>query len=200
MTEQVRSTRLRKMILVALFSAIMWALYLAGIGIIPIGPANVTVLHIPVIIGTLVCGLPGGLILGLFFGITSVITAFTKTSALVAPMLAQSPVLVVVMSIVPRLLIPVVTWAVARLYRNRTLSLGVSSVCGSLTNTIFYLGFMLAFYWILGIENATLLGVIGGVALTNGIAEAIASAILTVPVCLTLDRFARPTKKQLSEE
>ena len=80
---------------------------LTPIGIIPIPPANVTLMCLPVIIGTLTTSLGLGMVLGLVFGITSVIRAFTAPSVLVVPFWGASPALVVVMSVVSRLLIPV---------------------------------------------------------------------------------------------
>lgn len=97
-----------------MLAAVTLVLGLTNIGIIPIPPANVTTMHIPVIIGAILCGPKVGLFLGAVFGLTSVWKAFTATSSLVAPLLAASPVLVIVMSLGSRLLVPVVAGAVYR--------------------------------------------------------------------------------------
>ena len=59
---------------------------------------------------------------------------------------------------------------------------------GSLTNTVFYLGLMLLFYVWVGLENPTLLRTVGIVALTAGLPEAAAAAIITAPVLMALKK------------
>ncbi len=167
-----------------MLAAVTLVLAFTSIGIIPIPPANVTTMHIPVIIGTLVCGLRVGLVLGGIFGITSVIKAFTATSALVAPLLAESPLLVIVMAVGARLLIPVVVYLIAKAFRNkyRTFGIALSSAAGSLTNTVCYLGLMLLFYVAVGLDSAKVLGIIAGVGALNGSLEAAAAVILCTPI------------------
>jgi len=53
---------------------------------------------------------------------------------------------------------------------------------------VFYLGLMLAFYWLLGIDNPALLGTIGTITLTAGLPEAAAAAIIATPVMAALMR------------
>lgn len=52
-----------------MLAAVTLVLGLTNIGIIPIPPANVTTMHIPVIIGAILCGSKVGLLLGLVFWI-----------------------------------------------------------------------------------------------------------------------------------
>ena len=54
--------------LTALFAALVFLLGLTPLGLIPLGFIYVTILAMPVIIGTLVLGLRTGLLLGLAFG------------------------------------------------------------------------------------------------------------------------------------
>ncbi len=169
--------------------AVTLVLSLTNIGIISIPPANVTTMHIPVIIGTLVCGLNVGLSLSLIFGLTSVYKAFTATSALVAPLMEQSPVLVIVMAIGARLLIPVVTHLVYMAFQKKKhahIGTGVAAVAGTLTNTVCYLGLMLLFYVLTGIDSATVLGIIAGVGALNGSLEALAALILCTPIVIAV--------------
>ena len=94
----------RQLTLTALFIALVVLLGLTPLGLIPLGFINVTILHIPVIIGALVLGLKGGLILGCAFGLVSTLRAFgipLPASALVSNLMAESPLLVVVMSMLP---------------------------------------------------------------------------------------------------
>ena len=60
--------KLRNLVLLALFIALIFLLGQTPLGLIPLGWCNVTLLVIPVAVGTLYMGLKNGLILGLAFG------------------------------------------------------------------------------------------------------------------------------------
>ena len=112
----------RQLTLTAMFIALVVLLGLTPLGLIPLGFINVTILHVPVIIGTLALGLKGGVVLGLAFGIVSTLRAFgipLPASVLVSNLIAESPLLVVVMSMFPRLMVPLVTYGVHRLMAGR---------------------------------------------------------------------------------
>jgi len=170
--------KITHMVLLALFTALIILLGFTPLGLIPLGFINVTILCVPVIIGTLLLGLKDGLFLGLMFGLVSVISAFTKPSALVSTLMGASPVLMIVMSIIPRLLVPVVSYGVYRLLKRAKGASAIAAACGSLTNTIFYLGLMLLFYVLCGIDTASVLALIGGTALIAGACEAAANAVI----------------------
>lgn len=185
--------QLGNLVLLALFVALIVLLGFTPLGLIPLGFINVTILCVPVIVGTLYMGWKNGLILGLAFGLTSFASALMKPSALVSTLMGASPVLVALMSIVPRLLVPLAAYAVhARLRGKReNLAVGVAAVCGSLTNTVFYLGLMLLFYVLCGIDTASVLSLIGGTALIAGTCEAVAAAVLCTPILLALRRLKK---------
>ena len=136
---------------IGVFMAIVLLLGLTPIGIIPLGIINLTVLHIPVIVGAIVLGWKAGLLLGATFGLTSFVKAAgLMPSVAASAMFTASPILCFIMSVLPRLLVPLVAYGVyTRLKKNDKLkkaSMPVAAVCGSLTNTVFYLGLMLLCY------------------------------------------------------
>ena len=175
----------------AMLAALTFVLGMTPIGIIPIPPANVTIMHIPVIIGTLVCGLKTGLLLGGVFGLTSSIRAFTAPSALIAPVMGVSPILAIFISVASRLMIPVVTYFVNKLISKKSdkIAVPVASALGTITNTVCYLGLMLLTYVSFGIDSTTLLSVIGGVGALNGSCEAAAAVIICTPVVFAVRKF-----------
>ncbi len=183
--------KLRDFVLLALFVALIVLLGFTPLGLIPLGFINVTILCVPVIVGALYMGWKNGLLLGLAFGLTSFISALMKPSALVSTLMGASPVLVALMSILPRLLVPMVAYGVYTRLRSKqeNLAVGVAAVCGSLTNTVFYLGLMLLFYVLCGIDTASVLSLIGGTALIAGTCEAIAAAVLCTPILMALCRI-----------
>lgn len=179
--------------LTALFVALILLFGFTPVGMIPLGFINVTILHIPVIVGTLLLGLKTGLLFGACFGTVSALSAFGifgTPSTLAATLVAASPALALIMCYVPRLLVPVVTTLVYRLIArgrvNSKRAVPFASVLGSLTNTVFYLGLMLLFYVIMGIDHANLLALIGGTGLIAGTSEAVVAAIIATPVLAAL--------------
>ena len=98
----------RELVQTAIFVALILLLGLTPIGMIPLGFINLSLLGIPVVIGTLLLGLRRGLLLGLCFGAVSAMKAFGlfgAPSTLVATLMAQSPVLAMIMTFLPRLLV-----------------------------------------------------------------------------------------------
>ena len=177
----------------ALFIALVLLLGLTPIGLIPLGFINVTILCVPVIVGTLLLGLKTGLILGFCFGAVSALSAFGiygTPSALAGALVSASPLLAAVMCFLPRLLVPVATPLTYRLIaKNRPKikrAVPFAAVAGSLTNTVFYLGLMLLFYALCGIDASPVLTLIGGTGLIAGGCEAAVAAVLCTPILAAL--------------
>ncbi len=175
----------------ALLVALVLLLGLTPLGLIPLGFIYVTILCLPVLIGTLLLGLPTGLLLGLAFGGVSAFKLFTAPSTLAGALLGASPLLALVMTIGPRLLIPVV----AHLVYHRLLGTGasrlaapVASALGSLTNTVLYLGLMLLFYGLAGLNSTAVQSLIIGTGVIAGTAEAVVAALIVPPVLYALQK------------
>ena len=195
---KMKDKKIRTMTLTAILIAITLVLGLTNIGIISIPPANVTTMHIPVIIGALLLGPKTGLLLGFMFGLTSVWKAFTATSSLVGPLLAESPVLVIIMSVLSRLMIPIVAYLVYKMIakKKESVALVAGPVAGTLTNTVCYLGLMLLFYTLTGINSAKVVAVITGAGLKNGSLEALAAALICGPVIYAVRKSMNTDTKE----
>ncbi|MGN0972963.1 MAG: ECF transporter S component [Aristaeellaceae bacterium] len=185
--------QLNNLVLLALFVGLIFLLGQTPLGLIPLGWCNVTLLVIPVAIGTIYMGLKSGLVLGLAFGATSMVSALIKPSVLVGTLMGASPLAVVVMTFLPRLCIPLVIWGVYNLLakKQKHIAVAVAAACGSLTNTILYLGLMLIFYMMAGIDNTAVLTAIGATAGGAGPCEAIAAALICPPILTALWRVRR---------
>ncbi len=183
----------------AFFIALILLFGSTPFGLIPLGFVNVTILAIPVVIGTIVLGIVPGLILGFCFGLISMLSMFgmtmTAPSALASALAAANPGLAIVMCFAPRLLVPVVTHLTFRSLagpeRRKKSALPIAAVVGSLTNTVFYLGLMLLFYTMVGLDSTKLRGIIAGVGLIAGGSEAVVNAILTTPIVMALWKVER---------
>jgi uncharacterized membrane protein len=162
-------------------------------------------------------GLSVGLILSLVFGLTSMFQALGIAlipNAFGMWLLSNFPLQAVITIIIPRLLIPVVTWLVYKsISRNarglrEKLAIGISAFAGSICNTIFFLGFL----YILMLPNATALAsslmttpdglftAIVSIGAINGLPEAAVSILLTIPVVVAIKATTRKKEIKIQEK
>ena len=152
------------------------------LGNIPIPPLNPTIIQITVIVAAFVLGTKDGIIIGGIWGIVRLIKAYTLPTTPLDFLLFTNPLI----SILPRLLIGLTAGLVFQYFHKRNkdqIGMVVGAVVGSLTNTVFVLGFIALLYGgeysaALGVAPSGLMAALGVVVATNGVAEAIASAIL----------------------
>ena len=168
------------------------------LGYFSLSVINVTILCVPVIIGTLLLGLRTGLLLGFFFGLLSTLSAFgimDTPSTLAATLVAANPALAIIMCFLPRLMVPTVAHFVYILFssgkRASAKAVPYAAICGSLTNTILYLGLMLLFYVIMGINSENVLKIIGTTSLLAGSLEAIIAALISTPILTALWKVSK---------
>ena len=175
-----RNGNLVNLVTLALLMALIFLMGQTPLGLIPLGFCNVTLLVIPVAVGTLFMGLKYGVLLGLTFGATSFVSALLRPSTLVGTLMGASLPMVIVMTFLPRLMVPVVIHFVhkAMAHKLEKTGLAVAAACGSLTNTILYM--------ICGIDNTAVLTAIGATAGGAGPLEAVAAALITPPIVLAL--------------
>ncbi|HAN58429.1 MAG TPA: ECF transporter S component [Erysipelotrichaceae bacterium] len=185
----------------ALFMAIEAVLVMVPfLGFIPIGPLRATTLHIPVIIAAIVLGTKEGCLVGLIFGLFSLLNNTinpTVTSFAFSPFISGN-ILSAVIAIVPRVLIGFVSGEVYHLMKNRfpTAGMFVSSFLGALTNTALVLGgiyllFGQAYAKALGRSFASLAPYFISVISTQSLLEAVVGAIIAVAVSKALLKVKR---------
>jgi uncharacterized membrane protein len=198
----------RQFVVTSLLVAICLLLGLTPVGYIPIPPIEITLLCIPVIIGTITEGLGVGLVLGFFFGLTSFLQIFIKPSVLSQLLFAISPLKTIVLVFVPRLLVPVTAWLVYRAINGESkvrkrVAAGAGALVGSLTNTVLFLAALYLLFLpqidqlaeAFGTTPQLLAGVMGIIGATNGLPEAVVAVLLCVPVVWALLKM-RNRKKQ----
>ena len=211
-TSQRRNGHTYDLVLLSMFTAIIFILAFTPIGLIDLPLIKATILHVPVIIGSILLGPKKGAFLGGIFGLTSFIKNTMVPSAL---SFAFSPLIPIpgmdhgspwalVICFVPRILVGITPWLVYQGIRRihgglgvRTAGMVISAVIGALTNTalvmsMIFLVFRQAYAAMNGIPVDAVLGVILGVVGTNGVPEAIVAAILTPALCLPLGRALNP--------
>lgn len=200
-SSNVSSTaKVRGMIQVALFGAIIVILaFTPFIGYIPLGFTRATIIHIPVIIGSLLLGPKKGAILGLVFGATSFINNTmnpTVTSFVFTPFYSlgefSGGIGSLIICFIPRMLVGVVPHyvykGVTSLRRSEKVSsagLILAGMSGALVNTLLVMNLIFVFFrdayaQANGVaENAVYLFILSIIGI-NGVPEAIVAAVFTL--------------------
>ena len=197
----------RKLVVSAMFSAVSIVLGMTPLGIIPLPVANLTTMHIPTILAGVLEGPIVGLWVGLIFGLTSLYKAITAPTSLLSPFLMNPLV-----SVLPRMLIGVVSWAVyegmKRLLAkgkaegkgklSQMISSGAAAFLGTMTNAAGVLGMVWALYAeqyaaAAGIDVSMIGNAIWGICVSNGILESAAAVIIVV----ALERVLSPLVQSL---
>ena len=193
--------------LLGVLIAIQVVLTMANIGLIPLPFIKATILHIPVIIGAVLLGPVEGMILGLSFGIMSIVMNTVQpgvTSFVFSPFITvggnTGNFASLFVAIVPRVLIGLTAYYsykfVCKFDKSRMVAYSVAGLVGALTNTILVMG---SIYILFGEQYAAakeipfsaLFGAIMAIVGTNGVPEAIGAAIIVPALCKPLNMIFR---------
>lgn len=100
-----KSISSRKLVTAAMLGAIIIVLSLTPLGLIPLGFINATTMHIPVIIGAIAEGPVVGALVGLIFGVSSLLNALLRNPSPVS-FVFYNPLI----SVLPRVLIGITSY------------------------------------------------------------------------------------------
>lgn len=184
---------------VALFAALIILMaFTPFLGYIPLGFTRATIIHIPVIIGSLMLGPKKGAALGFIFGLTSFINNTinpTATSFVFSPFYELGEIHggigSLIICFIPRILVGVFPYYVFRGIRRisrkeagRTLALALAGISGALTNTLLVMNLIFVFFRDAyasanNVASEAVYGFILSIIGINGIPEAIVAGILT---------------------
>lgn len=183
-SEKVKSYgSVRKMAITGMLAAVSILLGSTPLGFIPIGPTKATIMHLPVIIGSIMEGPLVGISIGLIFGI------FSMIQAVMAPTVTSFVFLNPLVAVLPRVLIGLTAYYSYK----ATKSSSISAAVGTLTNTIGVLGMIYLIYGAqfaeaLGQDKSKAAGLILGIATANGIPEIIVAVLVVSAVIVALKR------------
>lgn len=204
------------MVMTALFIAIIAVMtFIPNVGYINLIVIKATLIHVPVIVGSIVLGPKNGAILGTVFGLTSLIKNTMEPTLL---SFAFSPFYSiggiggngwsVVIALVPRILVGVVPYfvfkGIERLLKNikgrRLFALPVACAVGSFTNTLLVMNmiffcFKEEFAAAKEIAVETVYNVILGIIAANGIPECIVAVVIGTAVSMALLRIMPQERK-----
>ncbi|GKX28356.1 membrane protein [Vallitalea longa] len=183
----------RKLVLASVMVAITVILAYTPLGLIPIPPISPTLLHIPTIIIAIVEGPIMGLIVGIGFGVATLIKAFTMPATPIEP-LFMNPLI----SVLPRALIGITSYYAYQLIKNLlskmkksdTIAIGFGAFIGSFTNTIGVLGMIYLLYadFLEDKAGQAAITFVLYVAGTNGLAEAVIATAISIGVVIALKK------------
>lgn len=201
-----------QMVLTALFMAIIIVMaFVPYVGYINLIVIKATLIHVPVIIGSIMLGPKKGGFLGFVFGCTSLINNTFNPSLL---SFAFSPFYSfgeiggnfwsIVICFVPRILVGVLPYfvyvGIRKFFKEKSsgdwIALPIAGIVGALTNTLLvmnliYFCFCEEFATAKQIAMDMVYSAILGIIAANGIPEAIVAAVLTTVVCKALKRYLR---------
>lgn len=202
-----QSAKFRDFVIMALFAAIILVLAFTPIGYIQLVVIKATIIHIPVIIGSILLGPKKGAVLGGLFGATSFITnlynpsllSFAFCPLIPVPGTPHGSLWALLVCFGPRILVGIVPYYVytglQKLMhgssRAEYFSLLIGGFSGAATNTVFVMGLIYLLFRdayaaaksvTADAVGALVLGVVG----TNGVPEALVAAVITVAVAKPL--------------
>ena len=177
-----------KMVELAVLIAVIFIMAFTPLGYIKTPAIEITLIVIPVAVGAVVLGPTAGAVLGLTFGITSLIQSFM--SPMGAIMLEVNPIFRVITCIVPRILCGWLTGlvyvALKKGQKTQKLSVVLANLSCPVFNTIFFMSTMMLFYYntpivqamqdTLGVGNP--LALIAAIVGVNGVIEAVTCFIV----------------------
>ncbi|MFA9377196.1 MAG: ECF transporter S component [Lachnotalea sp.] len=206
--------KLQKFVITSMFVAIIFILTFTPIGFIQLGLIKATIIHIPVIIGSILLGPRIGAILGSFFGFASLITntmipsllSFAFSPLIPIPGTDHGSMLALIICFVPRILVGIVPYYVykllMKLFSNRKsaewIALAVAGVAGSMTNTLLVLNlifffFQDAFAVVKNISISTVYRAIMLIVAVNGIPEALVASVIITTLGKILLKITKQT-------
>lgn len=200
--------RTKGLVQMGIFSALIFVLaFTPFVGYIPLGFTRATIIHIPVIIGSLMLGPKKGAVLGGVFGLTSFLNNTfnpTVTSFVFTPFYSlgeySGGIGSIIICFLPRILIGVVPYFIYRFVVKITheqkvsaVGLALAGISGALTNTLLVMNLIYFFFKdsyasANGVASEAVYGFIMGIIGVNGVPEAIVAAIITVILGKTLMR------------
>ena len=200
----MKKERIVRLTQLALLSAIVWLMSFTPLGYLKTVGLEISFLMIPVLVGAMLLGPIGGALLGLQFGITSFIQCFGM-SQFGAALLTINPFYTFLVCVPTRLLAGLIPGLLFRALEKidrspaKTLSAVVTSLSGSVCNTVFFMGALVMLFWhsdvLVGLQstlgtNNVLLFVVLFVGL-QGLIEIIVGAVVATPIVIALRRALR---------
>ncbi|MCM1263877.1 MAG: ECF transporter S component [Butyrivibrio sp.] len=216
----MNNTKTFSMVMTALFIAIIAVMtFIPNVGYINLIVIKATLLHVPVIVGSIVLGPKKGAVLGATFGITSLIKNTLEPSLLsfaFSPFYSVGEIggngWSVVIALVPRILVGVIPYyvyiGIEKLLKDfkkrRLIAIPIAAALGALTNTLLvmnliYFCFREEFAAAQNIALEAVYDVILGIIAANGVPETIVAVVLGTAISMALLKIMPRTQENAKQ-
>ena len=178
----MRNQKILDMAYLTVFISIIAVMaFIPVLGFIPLGVISVTLIHIPVVIAAIYFGRKQGALVGLSFGIFSLIIAFIRPTQYF-DYFFQNPII----SILPRLFFGYITAEIyiqlSKLIKNKYTSMTISAVIGTLIHSVLVLSLLTLFYYDdMYAEYGNVTKLLGTIFISSSLVE-MASAGIIAPI------------------
>lgn len=191
MTKTKKQDSIYKMVLIAMFIALMLVMNFTPIGYITVtGAFSITLMTIPVALGAACTGISGGTILGFVFGLTSFLQAFGigfMIDPSAGPLFNENPFGYTVTCFVPRILTGLIAGLCFSLFEKKgkanLLAFGISSAIVPILNTALFMSSYVLFY-----SNTSFGGAVMAVLLTIITINFLVELLITTIAGTTISR------------
>ena len=179
----------------ALLISIILLMAFTPLGYLKIGVVEMTLIMIPVAVGSIALGEKTGLILGLVFGLTSFYQCLTGSSPFGATLLNINPIFTFVMCIIPRVLMGYLSGLIFKALEKAPKAIGylAASLSAPIINTVLFMGSLVLFFG----KSEFIMGLRGGLKLIpfviafvgiNGLLEIILTGIVAPPLAIAMKK------------
>lgn len=196
-------TKQRTLLLVqnALLISVILLMAFTPLGYLKIGVIEMTLIMIPVAVGSIALGEKTGAVLGLVFGLTSFYQCINGSSPFGAALLSISPIYTFIMCIVPRVLMGFCSGLIFKALKKvpKAVSYLVAALSAPIVNTTLFVGSLMLFFgnstFVMGLRGSLkfIPFVIAFVGL-NGLLEIILTGIVAPPVAIALEKAVKKFK------
>lgn len=203
----MRNIKTKNLVILSLFAAIIFVLAFTPIGYIQLGVIKATIIHVPVIVGSIMLGPKKGAFLGSLFGLTSflsntfapVLLSFAFSPLIPVPGTDKGSIMALFICFVPRILVGVVPFYVYKLFdkllRSKAglFTFTIAGITGAMTNTLLvmngiYIIFKESYAVAKDIPFDTVYSAVLAIMITNGVPEALIAGIIASALCRALMR------------
>ncbi len=220
-TRSTHAANLQSLVLTALFAAILLIMGFTPLGLIDLPIIKATILHVPVILGSVLLGPGPGACLGGLFGLISLwkntmapsLLSFAFSPLVPLPGESSGSLWALFICFVPRVLVGIIPWYTRKLTTmipgNKTVlsaaGYTLAGLLGSIVNTGLVMGSMGlflgdAFAAAQGIDSGLVAGALLAIVFANGIPEALAAGVLTPLVASGVTKALKLANKKESRK
>lgn len=193
-----KKTSIFKVALLGMFLAIMGVMNFTPLGYITTGLFSITLMTIPVALGSVCTGITGGIILGTAFGLTSFLQAFgigfmIDPSALT--LFNTDPLAYTITCFVPRIIVGLVAALIFRAFekagKTNLLSFILSAVSVPVLNTLLFMTFYAVLYKNTILGGASVMAVVFSALTINFVIELTVTLVAGVVINKTVYHFMK---------